>query len=168
MSSDHMVMFLGGVMIELVYVFAALANYFYLEANSSFCEGVGSELLKDFCDDSHKTNLILIAVGSGLSILCLVLAKLNRPGKYTVCSFMLFLVASLTLTMVGVGIEAKSQYDHTNKYVDKYWLQVAQYCAIWYVPVLIRFALIACTAQKLGSVIRGTERPFSGYRALLA
>ena len=161
-------MFMGGVLIEMVYVFASLANYFYLDANSSLCDGVGSDILKELCDDVHKTNWILVAIGSGISILCFLLAKLKRPGKYTVCSFIFLLIASFAMTSVAIGIEAKDQYDRSNKYVDKYWLQVAQYCAIWYVPVLVRFGLLACTVPKLRSVIRGTERPFAGYRPLLA
>mgnify|MGYP001388864403 CR=1 FL=1 len=165
--SGNMAFFYSGVMIEMVYGFAAIANYYYLDANSALCDGVGSDILKELCDDVHKTNWILVAVATWIAIFCFLLAKVKKPGKCTVCSFVFFLIVSVALTVVPIGIEAKDQYDRSNKYVSSYMLQVLQFCAIWYVPVLVRFGLLACTVPKLRSVIRGTDRPFEGYRPLL-
>ena len=162
-----MAFFYSGVMIETVYGFAAIANYHYLDVNSALCDGVGSEILKELCDEKHKTNWILVAVATWIAIFCFLLAKVKKPGKCTVCSFIFFLTVSVVLTVVPIGIEAKDQYDRSNKYVASYMYQVLQFCAIWYVPVLVRFGLLACTVPKLRSVIRGTDRPFEGYRPLL-
>jgi hypothetical protein len=164
--STNMAMFLSGVTIEIVYVTAALCNYFFLTSNDTFCE-MASEILKDMCDDQHKTNWILVATGSLLSIAVLLLAIIKRPGKMVVTSFLVLILASMVLTMTGIGIETRNQWEQNNKYVHKYELQVVQYCAVWLVPVIFRFALVLCTAPKLRSVIRGTKRPFNGYRPLL-